>query len=256
MSTASLPVLMYHAVHNQRSPISVTPQDFRQHMRWLKEGGFQVLSTGALVKILRQGSSLPSNSLVLTFDDGLECLYWNVYPVLREFGFTATVFLVSGYCGRLNNWPGQPDGIPSLKLLNWEQIREMDEDGIEFGAHSVSHPRLDRLSQVEVEIELTESKLEIEQHLGHEVEVFAYPYGSYDTYVQELAAQIFLGACGTELGYVNTESDPFTLNRIDVYYFQRPVLFRSLFSLSGSFFTRVLRGYRKIRASGDELNRY
>jgi len=251
MSPASLPVLMYHAVHNQRSPISITAQDFRQHMRWLNEGGFQVLSTGALVQILRQGISLPPNSLVLTFDDGLECLYWNVYPVLREFGFTATVFLVSGYCGKLNNWPGQPGGVPSLKLLNWEQIREMDENGIEFGVHSVSHPRLDRLSQVEVEIELVKSKSDIEQHLGHEVEVFAYPYGRYDTYVKKLVAQTFLGACGTELGYVNLESDPFTLNRIDVYYFQHSTLFRGLFSPSGRLITYILRRYRKIRASGN-----
>lgn len=225
-------------------------------MRWLIEGGFQVLSAGALVGILRNGGSPPVNAVVLTFDDGLECLYWNVYPVLREFGFTATVFLVSGYCGKLNNWPGQPDGIPSLKLLNWEQIGEMDEDGIEFGAHSVSHPRLDRLSQVEVEIELNESKSDIERHLGHVVEVFAYPYGSYDTHVRELVSRIFLGACGTEIGYVNSDSDPFALDRIDMYYFQRPALFRSLFSPSGRLITRVLRGYRKIRASGDALESY
>ena len=256
MTPARLPVLMYHAVHNHRSPISVAPQDFRQHMRWLKVGGFKVLSTASLVQKLRQGGSLPLNSLVLTFDDGLECLYWNVYPVLREFGFTATVFLVSGYCGKMNNWPGQPKGIPSLKLLNWEQIKEMDDNGIEFGVHSVSHPRLDRISQVEVEIELIESKSDIEQHLGHEVEVFAYPYGRFDAYVKELTEKTFLGACGTELGYVNLDSDPFALNRIDVYYFQRPAMFRALFSPPGRLLTYFLRSYRKMRDSRDKLDGY
>ena len=176
--------------------------------------------------------------------------------MLREFGFTATVFLVSGYCGKMNNWPGQPKGIPSLKLLNWEQIKEMDDNGIEFGVHSVSHPRLDRISQVDVEIELIESKSDIEQHLGHEVEVFAYPYGRFDAYVKELTEKTFLGACGTELGYVNLDSDPFALNRIDVYYFQRPAMFRGLFSPSGRLLTYFLRSYRKMRASRDKLDGY
>ena len=247
---------MYHAVHSQRSPISVTPQDFSKHMRWLNEAGVRVFSAAELARSIRQGKSLPSNSLVLTFDDGLECLYWNAYPVLREYGFTATVFLVSGYCGKMNNWPGQPPGIPSLKLLNWEQVKEMGDNGIEFGAHSVSHPQLDRLSKVEVEFELTGSKSEIERHLECEVETFAYPYGKCDPLVKELAAGTFQGAYGTEMGFVDVDSDLFALNRIDVYYFQRPVLFQRLLSPTGKIISRILHAYRKIRSTRGTVEVY
>ena len=248
MSRECIPVLMYHAVHNQRSPISITPQDFRQHMRWLKEQGIQVLSAGSLLEMLGRGKPLPAKAVVLTFDDGYENLFWNVYPVLSEFDFTATVFLVSGFCGKLNHWANQPGGIPSLKLLNWRQIREMDGKCIEFGAHSVSHQHLDRLSEIELDTEILQSKTDIEDNLGGSVNVFAYPYGAYNTQVKAATARSFDGAFGTAMGYVDPDSDPFLLERIDVYYFQQPVLFQRLFSPSGKLITGLLRRYRKIRS--------
>jgi peptidoglycan/xylan/chitin deacetylase (PgdA/CDA1 family) len=194
--------------------------------------------------------------VVLTFDDGYENLFWNVYPVLSEFGFTATVFLVSGFCGKLNHWAGQPGGIPSLKLLNWQQIREMDGKCIEFGAHSVSHQRLDRLSEIELDMEILQSKTDIEDHLGQGVNVFAYPYGAHNAQVKAVTASSFDGAYGTAMGYLASDSDPFLMERIDIYYFKQSVLFQRLFSPSGNFITALLRRYRKIRSHWAEPDGY
>ena len=226
-----LPVLMYHAVDPQPSLISIRPEMFAWQMSWLYYQGYQVISLGDLTGILAQGGAIPAATIVLTFDDGLESLYSYAYPVLAEYGFPATIFLVAGYCGGLNNWPSQPAGVPGLRLLDWDQIRKMDQNKIEFGAHTISHPRLDQLSSTEAEKEIRDSKTKIEEQIGHTVTTFAYPYGRYTPQIKELVSRSFQGACSTNIGFVESRSDRFAIQRIDINYYKSPVLFRQLFSV-------------------------
>ena len=107
-------VLMYHALADERSAISLPPSVFQRQMRLLHEGGFRVISMSDLVSSLQSGEELPGKSVVLTFDDGFESVYTNAFPVLQRYGFPATVFLVADYCGKTNDWPSQPGGIPSF----------------------------------------------------------------------------------------------------------------------------------------------
>lgn len=207
----------------------------------------EVVSLGSMLESLRDNDSLPVNSLVITFDDGYESVYQNAYPVLLEYGFPATIFLVSGYVGKLNKWPGQPQGIPPLRLLNWEQIKEMDKSRIEFGAHSATHTRLDLLSEPQIEAEVLSSKNEIEKHLGHTIGTFAYPYGRYSQQVMNIVSEMFIGACGTSMDFVRPNSQIHAIERIEIYYFQRLSFFKTLFSPAGIVGTFILRKYRSAR---------
>lgn len=164
--------MMYHAFDESRSIIAIPPAVFAWQMRWLHENGYQVIPLSRLVQYLRNADPLPARSVVITFDDGFETIYTYAFPVLVRYGLPATVFLVAGYCGRQNDWPNRPLTVPHLSLLSWTQIREMDRRGIEFGAHSLSHPRLDRLAPEKAAPEILDSKACIEDRLGHAVELF------------------------------------------------------------------------------------
>lgn len=244
-----IPILMYHSLDDGGSPISVSPGLFERQMQTLHQSGVNVISFGQLVRSINNGESLPGKSAVLTFDDGFENVYQHGFPVLQKYGFPATVFLVAGYCGKTNDWPSQPPGIPRLPLMNWEQISEMDNSGIEFGAHTHNHPRLDRVCRSELELEVVNSKLAIEHRLGHQIDLFSYPYGRFDQASSALVAENYLGACTTRLGTVSGRSDPLALERVDAYYVRQPQLFRHLTSPLLSKYLAVRRPLRTVASA-------
>jgi peptidoglycan/xylan/chitin deacetylase (PgdA/CDA1 family) len=217
---------MYHALGQRRSVISTQPAAFDWQMRWLYVNRFQVVPLSCIVKHLKNGHSLPVRTVAVTFDDGFEGVYTHAFPTLARYGFTGTVFLVAEYCGRHNDWPGQPLSVPRLPLLNWSEINEMDRYGLEFGGHTFDHPRLDRLTPAALERQVVGSKTYIEERLGNAVSLFAYPYGRQSKKVIAAARRAYSGACTTRLGIVTQDSDPFALARIDVHYIQHPQLFR------------------------------
>jgi peptidoglycan/xylan/chitin deacetylase (PgdA/CDA1 family) len=218
-------------------------------MRLLHEGGFQVISLGQLVNSLRSNQVLPSKSVVITFDDGLQSVYASAFPVLERFGFPATVFLVAGYCGKSNNWPGQPTSIPCYPLMTWSQIRELRCHGLDFGAHTFTHPRLDQVPPEELEHELLDSKKMIEDQLGHKVSLFSYPYGRYNRASAGLVGQVYEGACTTQLGMITADSDPLALARVDAYSVQQPHMFRLLSSPIFATYLGVRRPVRSVASA-------
>lgn len=232
---------MYHALDEQPSPIAIRPAVFAWQMRWLHEHGYRAIPLSRLVQCLHRNEPLPQRAVVITFDDGFESIYTAAFPILAEYGFAATVFLVTGYCGRQNDWPHQPLAIPCRPLLAWPQIRQLHEHGIEFGAHTITHPWLDRLAPADIEREVLASKAAIEDQLGHAVHVFAYPYGRYTPAVRAIVGRAFSGACSTRLGLVESGSDPLALERIEMLYLTQPMLFQWLAHPSFSFYLDLRR---------------
>jgi len=250
-----IPILTYHSLDDSGSVLSVSPAVFAQQMRFLRASGVRVISLEEAVAGLGNGRS-PVASAVLTFDDGFASVYRHALPVLQRHGFTATVFLVSDYCGKSNGWPGQPPGILSAPLLTWSQIEEMRDAGIRFGSHTRTHPDLTRLSRREAEEEIVSSKRAIEDRLGETVSAFAYPYGAYDDGMKRLAGDHFEVACSTVLGFAGPRSDALALERLDVYYLRRLALFRRLFSPAGLIYLglrRLLRAGRPRYSAPDAL---
>jgi hypothetical protein len=143
-------------------------------------------------------------------------------PVLREFSFTATVFLVTSKCGEFNDWSGNPRELPRTRLLSWDQIRQLSEDGIEFGSHTMTHPELTSVSQDASAIEIARSKRVIEDAIGKPVVSFAYPFGRFTSSVRRLVEENYATACSTNLGRVRPTSDMHALERIDAYYLSNP----------------------------------
>ena len=142
----------------------------------------------------------PRKRIAITFDDGYRDIYNNAWPILRRYGFTATVFLVAGRMGGFVDWP-QPAQVSPAPLLSWGQVREMDQAGVRFGSHTVTHPRLTTLDDGQAAGEIARSKAIIEDELGHEITLLAYPYGASDERIRRLVAKSgYLGACGMDRG--------------------------------------------------------
>jgi len=168
-------ILTYHSISYGDSPLKISPELFATQMKWLRDNT-RVVPLGEIVAALASHSPLPERTVVLTFDDGFQDFYLSAAPLLHRWALPATVFLATGYCGRTNSWPGQPDWVSQQPLLSWEQIAELAMQGFSFGAHSVSHPVLTRLPVVEAQQEIMQCKSQIASHVAQPVEFFCYPY--------------------------------------------------------------------------------
>jgi peptidoglycan/xylan/chitin deacetylase (PgdA/CDA1 family) len=199
-------------------------------MGWLHGRGYQCITLGEFSRRMITGQGFPDRSVVLTFDDGYQSFYTEVFPILQEVGFPATVFLIPGFCGKDNQWPGQPSSIPKMNLLTWEQINEMARFGIEFGSHTSSHPRLDLLPDSALHDEVVLPKKILESRLGRGVTVFAYPYGRFTDQVKDLVSTYYEAACSTRLGLVTPVSDRYALERVEIKYISHPWVFHQLFN--------------------------
>jgi peptidoglycan/xylan/chitin deacetylase (PgdA/CDA1 family) len=171
------PVLMYHAVtHVPDDPndVCVSPERFEAQMLHLQRRGLRGVTMKELTRAVRRGSA---RGLVgLTFDDGYEDFLHTALPVLEEFGFTATVFVLGGMLGGENSW----DEGPRIRLLDAGGVREAAARGAEIGAHGMRHLSLPGLDPQSLHEEVEAGRRILGEVLGGPVEGFCYPYGDLD----------------------------------------------------------------------------
>lgn len=213
-----VPVLNYHMVGNLAPPqaLSLTPEEFDEQMGYLAENGYHTISPDQLVGYLKYGRPLPDKPVLITFDDGYRDNYTNAYPILKKYGFTATIFLVTSLVGADD------------RFLTWEQVREMHKSGLTFGSHTVHHQALTKLTPEQVQAELGDSSREIERQLGHKPRYFAYPTGAYNRQLAETVRLAGYRAAFTiRYGEVGLESDQYALERIPLFHGGRT--FRSFY---------------------------
>ena len=232
-------ILTYHSIDDSGSVISMPLATFRRHMDFLAQAGIPVVS-------LAQALTQPG-SVAITFDDGFANLVDHAVPVLAQHNFPATIFLVTSYCGRQNNWPGQSyDKASVLPLMSWEQAAALPP-AITLGAHTVNHPDLTRLTPDECERELRECRDQIGEHLGHAPCWLAYPYGASSTHVQQIARRYFNLAVGTTLRFLPAHPNPMDLPRIDTFYLRDSFPIERLFTPVGSAYIGIRNLLRQLR---------
>jgi len=197
-------------------------------MRYLHTEGYAAVTLRELAVLLEANAALPAKTVVLTFDDGFRNFYTEAFPVLSQYGFRATVFLVSDYAGKHNDWPGNPPQLPRSELLSWEEIRELHRYNIEFGSHTSSHADLKHVNKERAQFEITDSKRVIANKLGTEPSTFAYPFGRSNARVRRMAAAHFRASCSTDLGMVRSGCDTTSLSRIDTYYLSEQRRFETI----------------------------
>lgn len=198
-------ILCYHSVSDEKKKYTTVPiQNFKDQIRFLSEEGYHTIGLNELI-----GGRLDEKSIVITFDDGYQNNYDNAFPVMKQFRFKGVVFCIA-------------EKIGTEGYLNVGQIREMVEEGFEFGSHSLSHPELTALRSQEKEREIIGSKQHLEKELGVEIDFFCYPKGLYDEEVIEWVKKAgYYGACsnipGTnEEGKNGQKINPYLLKRTEI----------------------------------------
>ena len=212
--------------------MTVAPSRFAAHLRWLRRLGFRALSIGDVVR-WASGEPLPDRGVLITFDDGYADLAEHAFPALAAAGFSAIVFPVTGYLGRTNRWE-EPVGCAGHRILNAEAVKAWSRRGIEFGAHTRTHPDLSQLSPDEIEREMADSREDLESLLDRPIDSFAYPYAVVSPPVHALATRLFRIAFGADDGVNADGTDPYQIRRTMVLPLSRgvDVLLRARFGFS------------------------
>jgi peptidoglycan/xylan/chitin deacetylase (PgdA/CDA1 family) len=220
--TRDLPILMYHRVANdgpeELAPYRVKPAMFERQLAYLQRHGYHSIDLEDFYELwFEKGMrDLPGRAVILTFDDAYDDFYENAWPLLRKYGFGATVFVPTNYVGGVAEWD-RGHGDPP-KLMKWEQMVELCDNGVEFGSHGCSHKLLTEMSRVDAAQEAVDSKALLEKMLGRRVSAFCYPFSGADTDSQEIlaAAGYTHAVCGAR-EYLPQPDNCFYLPRIEIF---------------------------------------
>ncbi len=218
--TAGTPILMYHAcgAPGERASRYVVPKHrLAWQMRWLHWRRYCVLSMEEFLRCRREFRLPPPRSVVLTFDDGYVDNYTIAYPILRRYRFPATIFLVSEALEKINHWDKVSE-LANRPLLSLTSLKDMQRNGISYGAHTRTHVALPLISPQAAQAEVAGSFADLRQKLGDAVPVFAYPYGKFDPATQEVIKRAgFIAACTIIPGRNTSKTPLFALRRIEIY---------------------------------------
>jgi len=198
-------ILMYHYIRDvdpKKDPLgyrlSVSPALFAQQLAAIHAAGYSVITMADLMA--HKGGP---KTVVLTFDDGYEDFYTTAYPMLQQYGWKATLYIISGKIGG--------------PYMSWQQIQDLHNNGFEIGAHTVDHPSLDKITPAQQHHEIFDSKTTLEQEIGAPVTAFCYPSGRYNALTVQMVKQAgFTSATTTKEGIATTKSDAFLLPRVRI----------------------------------------
>jgi peptidoglycan/xylan/chitin deacetylase (PgdA/CDA1 family) len=207
-NSVQVPVLTYHRV----APLSavgltdlkVEPATFVAELGALQAGGYHTISQAQLFDALYKGTRLPTKPVIISVDDGYVDDITRILPALQRFHMVATFFVITG---RMTE-PG---------FLTADQIRQLDQAGMDVGDHTAHHVDLRLLAPAQLRMETAGSKQVLEHVLGHPVYYFAYPFGAYnDAVVTAVRSAGFTLAYSTAGGTTERTSAPLTIPRVHV----------------------------------------
>ncbi len=210
VSAGQVNVFIYHRFDEARYlSTNISTDIFREQLEYLKQNHIEVLSLSEIVRRLRSGEALPDKAAALSIDDAFSSFYSSGMPLLREYGYPATLFINS-------------DAVSTSGYMSWDQIREVAADGIEIGHHTASHPYLVEKQAGESYLqwrqriwdELSMASELFKKELGISPELFAYTFGEYSPEVVELVKEYgFSAAYAQQSGVVSDGAQLFALPR-------------------------------------------
>jgi peptidoglycan/xylan/chitin deacetylase (PgdA/CDA1 family) len=196
--------------------LCISAASFEQQMKYLYDNGYTTITPDQLIAHLKSGNALPEKPVMITFDDGYLDNYTIAYPILKKYGQRAVFFLIAGYIGT------------DSRFMNWQQVREMSDNGMVIQSHTINHVNLTKLSPDEAYQELTESKRVLEEEVGKPVRFLAYPTGAVDKTTAQLVKKAgYRAAFSVRFGEAGADSNIYAIERIPIFNSSRT--FRSFY---------------------------
>ncbi len=217
-----VPVLMYHRVADDGpdalAPYRVSPADFERQLAWLQRHGWHGMDLGGYCKrrFSEGRQEIPGKPVILTFDDAYVDFYRNAWPLLRKYGFPATVFIPTEFVGGCADWDA---GFgPPAPIMSWEQMAELQREGVAFGSHSCAHRRVWEMEPAELLSDAIRSKKTIEERLGAPISGYCYPFAAADPNSRRIIKEAGYewAVCGRG-GNPPERNDPRYIPRIEVF---------------------------------------
>jgi peptidoglycan/xylan/chitin deacetylase (PgdA/CDA1 family) len=186
-------IITFHRVDNDPADhYAISPERFGRMIRWLKSRRYQ----GRTISEALQANS--RKVVGLAFDDGACDFYEVAWPILREVGFYVTVFIVAGRIGQTSNWPE----LQGISLLKEQQVRELNQQGVEVASHGWSHRAYDEQPPEQILRDMQQSREKLSQIIGYPPQGLAYPYGRSSNEIVALAEQAgYEWACTARSGF-------------------------------------------------------
>jgi peptidoglycan/xylan/chitin deacetylase (PgdA/CDA1 family) len=211
-----VPVLSYHNFSPDRSTTRMTMAKavFEEQMKFLKENGFRVIPLDQLLDFLNFKGQVPKKAVVITIDDGWRSTYEIAFPILKKYGYPATLFVYTDLI------------VGSSKTLSWDLIREMAANGLDIQGHTKTHRNLTLINKEEsfreyfesIKKDLFESARIIKAKTGKEVKYVSYAEGETNHLVIELVKKEgYLGAFTVKRGGNPFFAHNYRINRSMIY---------------------------------------
>lgn len=216
-----LPVLLYHHVgpdpHGLPTWLTLMPKVFERQIAWLARRGFSAIGPSDWLAWREGRGQLPPKPVLITFDDAYAEIATHALPVLKQHGFSALVFVVTGSMSGVNAWDAFPLGGARPALMSPSDVAIWARHGVDFGAHGRTHTDLRSLSGRELESEVRGSRQDLEALVDTPIRCFAYPYGLYDDASRNVVAATYDLAFTAEEGINGLRTDPYRLRRTAPY---------------------------------------
>lgn len=206
----NVPILLYHHIKPLDSAgtdafLTVDISTFESQLQYLIRAGYQTISVVELANALINHQPLPAKSVVITLDDGYMDVYTNAYPLLYRYKLKANLMIATGLLGNSG-------------YLSWDQLKRMVDTGLIFAYdHSWSHVQLANLPDEKIKYEILTGQKQLEEKLGKQINIFAYPYGSENQRTIDILKQNgFIAALSTVPGSIQCDSFLMSLHRIRI----------------------------------------
>lgn len=197
----SLSILMYHKIDETNEFYTLKIDELRWQMQYLKDNNYKIISLNSLIEKIKNNEKIDYKTIVITFDDGHRDNFINAYPILIQYNYPATIFLSTGLLG-------------DNKMLSWDEIKQMYNNGIDFEPHTQNHVRLTQLNDDQIKEEILKSKQDIEHNLNKKCLSFAYPWGSFNKNIIKILKELgFNSAVTVKYGFANKNSNLYELPR-------------------------------------------
>jgi peptidoglycan/xylan/chitin deacetylase (PgdA/CDA1 family) len=236
-------ILMYHSIGHETGPTTITPDEFAQQIGQLAASKLPVLRMDEVPDHLATGQG---RAVAITFDDGFQDFAETAWPILRTHGMRPMVYLPTDCMGGHENWAGAIQ--PPRPLMTWDTVRELAQEGVDFGNHSSCHADLSQLDADALARDINSAHARFARELGQPPAHFAPPYGRSNPAVRRVVAERHKTSVGTVLATAARDSDCHDLPRIEMHYYRSTERWARHLAGKGGLFIAIRRKMRTVRS--------